>query len=311
MKEIFTVGFFIGLLSATLRMATPLILATLGETFCERAGILNLGIEGTMLFGALAAFLTTYFTGNLWLGIIAAIVSGILFGLLMGVFSVSLGLSQHVSGLGITLLATGLSLFTYRQIIGSPKVPPTIQTFQTLSIPGLSKIPFLGPVLFDQYILTYIAIILVPIASFILFKTRFGLSLRAVGENPEAADAVGINVFKTRYIALMIAGGLMSFAGSFFTLAHFNMFLYGMVGGRGWVSIALVIFANWNPTKVLWGALLFGGVDALQLRLQAIGFNIPYQLFLIMPYLLTIIVLILVARNASYPGALLKPYRRE
>ena len=311
MKEILTVGFFIGLLSATLRMATPLILATLGETFCERAGILNLGIEGTMLFGALAAFLTTYFTGNLWLGIIAAIISGILFGLLMGVFSVSLGLSQHVSGLGITLLATGLSLFTYRQIIGSPKVPPTIQTFKTLSIPGLSSIPILGPILFDQYILTYIAIILVPIASYVLFKTRFGLSLRAVGENPEAADAVGINVFKTRYIALMIAGGLMGFAGSFFTLAHFNMFLYGMVGGRGWVSIALVIFANWNPTKVLWGALLFGGVDALQLRLQAIGFNIPYQLFLIMPYLLTIIVLILVARNASYPGALLKPYRRE
>ena len=312
MKEILTVGFFIGLLSATLRMATPLILATLGETFCERAGILNLGIEGTMLFGALAAFLTTYFTGNLWLGIIAAIIAGILFGLLMGLFSVSLGLSQHVSGLGITLLATGLSLFTYRQIIGSPKVPPTIQTFKTLSIPGLSSIPILGPILFDQYILTYIAIILVPIASYVLFKTRFGLSLRAVGENPEAADAVGINVFKTRYIALIIAGGLMGLAGSFFSLVQFNMFQYGIVGGRGWVSIALVIFANWNPTKVLWGALLFGGVDALQLRLQAIGFfRIPFQAFLTMPYLLTIIVLILVARNASYPGALLKPYRRE
>lgn len=311
MKDILTLGFLVGLFSATLRMATPLILATLGEVFCERSGILNLGIEGIMLFGSLIAFLTTYFTNNLWLGVLTAIIVGILFGILMAFFTVNLGVSQHVSGLGITLFASGLSLFTYRQIIGSPQIPPTIETFKTLTIPYLSKIPFLGPIIFDQYILTYIALLLVPFVAFIIYKTNFGLSLRAVGENPEAADALGINVFRIRYLALIIGGGLMGLAGSFFTLAYFNMFLYGIVGGRGWVCIALVIFANWDPTRVLLGALLFGGVDALQLRLQAIGFNIPYQFFLMMPYVLTIIVLILVARNAIAPASILKPYRRE
>ena len=311
MNDILTASFFIGLLSATLRMATPLIIATLGEVFCERSGVLNLGIEGVMLFCSLVAFLTACFTNNLWLGILFAILVGILFGILMAFFTVNLGVSQHVSGLGITIFASGLSLFTYRQIIGSPQIPPTIETFKTFAIPFLSKIPFIGPILFDQYILTYIALILVPIVSFVIYKTNFGLSLRAVGENPEAADALGINVYKTRYIALIIGGALMGLAGSFFTLAYFNMFLYGIVGGRGYVCIALVIFANWDPTKVLLGSLLFGGVDALQLRLQAIGFNIPYQFFLMMPYVLTIVVLILVARNAIAPSALLKPYRRE
>lgn len=311
MKDILTAGFFIGLLSATIRMATPLILATLGEVICERSGVLNLGIEGIMLYSSLVAYLTVYFTNNLWLGVLTAIIVGILFGILMAFFSVSLGVSQHVSGLGITLFATGLSLFTYRQIIGSPTIPPTIQTFKTLTIPILSKIPFIGPILFDQYILTYIALILVPIFAFLLYRTNFGLSLRSVGENPEAADALGINVYRTRYIALMIGGALMGLAGSFFTLAYFNMFLYGIVGGRGWVSIALTIFANWDPKRVLLGALLFGGIDALQLRLQAIGFNIPYQFFLMMPYVLTIVVLVLVARNALAPSSILKPYKRE
>lgn len=311
MKDILTVGFFIGLLSATIRMATPLILATLGEVICERSGVLNLGIEGIMLYSALAAYLTVYFTNNLWLGILIAIIVGILFGLLMAFFSVSLGVSQHVSGLGITLFATGLSLFTYRQIIGAPTIPPTIQTFKTLTIPILSRIPFIGPILFDQYLLTYIALILVFVFSFILYRTNFGLSLRSVGENPEAADALGINVYKIRYIALIIGGALMGLAGSFFTLAYFNMFLYGIVGGRGWVSIALTIFANWDPKRVLLGALLFGGIDALQLRLQAIGFNIPYQFFLMMPYVLTIVALVLVARNALAPSSILKPYKRE
>lgn len=311
MKDILTIGFLIGLLSATIRMATPLILATLGEVICERSGVLNLGIEGIMLYSSLIAYLTVYFTNNLWLGVLTAIIVGILFGILMAFFSVSLGVSQHVSGLGITLFATGLSLFTYRQIIGAPTIPPTIQTFKTLTLPILSKIPILGPILFDQYILTYIALILVPVFSFLLYKTNFGLSLRAVGENPEAADALGINVYKTRYIALIIGGALMGLSGSFFTLAYFNMFLYGIVGGRGWVSIALTIFANWDPKRVLLGALLFGGIDALQLRLQAIGFNIPYQFFLMMPYVLTIIVLVLVARNALAPSSILKPYKRE
>lgn len=311
MRDILSVTFAIGLLSATLRMATPLIFATLGELFCERSGVLNLGIEGIMLFCSFTAYMVTYLTNNIWLGILFAIIVGMIFGILMAFLTVTLGISQHVSGLGITIFASGLSLFAYRQIIGSPTIPPTIETFKTLTIPFLSKIPFIGPILFDQYLLTYIALILVPLIAFIIYKTNFGLSIRAVGENPEAADALGINVFRTRYLALIIGGGLMGLAGSFFTTAYFNMFLYGIVGGRGWVSIALIVFANWDPKRVLLGALLFGGVDALQLRLQAIGFRIPYQFFLMMPYVVTIIVLILVARNAIAPSALLKPYKRE
>jgi ABC-type uncharacterized transport system permease subunit len=311
MSSFLTLPFWVAFLAATVRVATPLILATLGETFSERSGILNLGIEGIMMFGAFMGFITVYLTKSLWLGVLLATMSGLLFGLLMAFLVVTLGLNQHVSGLGITIFATGLAYYFYRAIVGSPTVPPTIVSFNTIAIPLLSKIPILGTVLFNQTIITYFALIAVPVAGYIIFKTNFGLSLRSVGENPEAADAVGINVYKTRYTALMIAGALMGLSGAFFTLAEFNMFLYDIVGGRGWVSIALVIFANWIPGRVLWGALLFGGIDAIGLRLQGTPINVPFQVFLMLPYVLTIIVLIITARNASYPSALLKPYRRE
>ena len=306
-----TLTFWVGFLAATVRMATPLVIATLGETFAERSGVLNLGIEGMMIFGALAGFLTTYFTKSLWLGVLVATLSGIAFGWLMAFLTVTLSLSQHVSGLGITIFASGLAYYTYRAAIGSPTVPPTIKAFSTLKIPLLWKIPVLGPILFDQYAITYIGILLVPLAGYIIYKTTFGLSLRAVGENPEAADAMGINVYKIRYTALLIAGGLAGLSGAFFTLAEFNMFLYDIVAGRGWVAIALVIFANWIPSKVLWGALFFGSIDAIGLRLQGTAIKVPFQVYLMLPYIFTIIVLILIARNASYPSALLKPYRRE
>jgi simple sugar transport system permease protein len=311
MSSFLTLPFWIGFLAATVRVATPLILATLGETFSERSGVLNLGIEGIMMFGAFAGFVTVYFTKNLWFGVIVATLSGLLFGLFMAFLTVTLGLNQHVSGLGITIFATGLTYYFYRAIIGSPTVPPTIDSFNAIAIPLLSKIPILGSVLFNQTIITYFALIAVPLSGYLLFKTNFGLSIRSVGENPEAADAVGINVYKTRYISLMIAGALMGLSGAFFTLAEFNMFLYDIVGGRGWVSIALVIFANWVPEKVFWGALLFGGIDAIGLRLQGTSVNVPFQIYLMLPYVLTILVLIASAKKASAPSALLKPYRRE
>lgn len=311
MSSFLTLPFWIGFLAATVRVATPLILATLGETFSERSGVLNLGIEGIMMFGAFAGFITVFLTKNLWLGVTLATLSGLLFGLFMAFLTVTLGLNQHVSGLGITIFATGLAYYLYRAIIGSPTVPPTITPFATISIPLLSKIPIIGQVLFNQTIITYFALIAVPISGYLLFKTNFGLSIRSVGENPEAADAVGVNVYKTRYTSLMIAGALMGLSGAFFTLAEFNMFLYDIVGGRGWVSIALVIFANWVPVKVFWGALLFGGIDAIGLRLQGTSISVPFQVYLMLPYVLTILVLILTARKASAPSALLKPYRRE
>jgi len=304
--------FLTAILSASIRFATPLIIATIGETFCERAGILNLSIEGTMIFGAFTGFIITYFTKNVYFGLIFSILCGSLIGILMGLLTINLGRSQHVSGLGMTIFTTGLSFFIYRLIFGSPTTPPTVLTLKNLSVPLLSKIPIIGNSFFNQSLLTYIAYILIPVSSYFLFKTTFGLNLRAVGENPESADSLGINVFKMRYIALIIGGSLMGLAGSFFSLVQFNMFQYGIVGGRGWICIALVIFAKWFPLRVFLGALLFGGIDALQLRLQAIGFfKFPFQIFLTLPYLLTIIILIIVSRNADYPSSILKPYRRE
>lgn len=311
MNSFLTLTFWVGFLAATLRVATPLILATLGETFSERSGVLNLGIEGIMMFGAFSGFIIVYLTKSLWFGVLIATLSGMLFGIFMAFLTVTLGLNQHVSGLGITIFATGLTYYFYRAIIGSPTVPPTINSFNTIAIPLLSKIPILGPVLFNQTIITYFALIAVPFAGYILFRTNFGLSIRSVGENPEAADAVGINVYRTRYASLIIAGGLMGLSGAFFTLAEFNMFLYDIVAGNGWVSIALVIFANWIPSKVFLGALLFGGVEAIGLRLQGTSIAIPFQVYLMLPYVATIIVLVATARKASAPSALLKPYRRE
>lgn len=300
--------FFIGLVAATLRVATPLIFATLGELFSERAGILNLGIEGTMFLGAFVGFAVGYSTGSLWLGFTAAVLSGILAGLLMGLLVVRLGVNQHVSGLGLTLFLTGLSLFSYRLIFGERSVQPSIETFPKLSPFG--ALPVLGPI-FEQYALTYIAVLLIPLTVWILYRTPFGLNIRAVGENPEAADAAGINIFRVRYLALAIAGGLMAAGGAFLSLAQLGSFIFGIIAGRGWVCIALIIFANWQPIRVLWGALLFGGVSALQLRLQSTGLKLPYELFLALPYLATILALALAGRNASAPAALLKPYRRE
>jgi simple sugar transport system permease protein len=309
--EFFDLAFISGLMGATMRMATPIIFAALGEILAERAGVLNLGIEGIMLMGAMTGFLFTYTTGSIWFGVLTAACVGMLLGLLMAILSVNLGLSQHVSGLGITLFATGLAMFIYRLYIGSPTVPPVIQPFRQVALPVLSKIPVIGPGLFTQYTLTYIAWLLVPALSILLYKTTIGLKIRTVGENPVVADTVGVNVILTRTLCLVAGGALMGIGGAFLTLAHQNMFLIDVIGGRGWVAIAMVIFGNWNPLKATIGALIFGFLDGLQLRLQSVGLVLSFHLFLMIPYLLTIIALIGVSRRAAVPAGLLKPYRRE
>jgi len=300
--------FIVGLLAATLRVATPLIFGTLGELFAERSGVLNLGIEGTLFLGAFLGFTVAQKTGSLWLGLGAAVVGGMLAGLLMSLLAVRLGVNQHVSGLGITLLLTGFSLFAFRVIFGENRIPPKIVPFAQLSPFG--DIPILGPI-FEQYALTYIAILLIPVVWWVVYRTSFGLQMRAVGENPEAADAAGLNVYRIRTMSLAIGGGLMAAGGAFLSLAQLGSFTFGIINGRGWVCIALIIFGNWQPVKVLWGALLFGLVFALQLRLQSTGIKLPYELFLALPYLVTILALTLAGRNASGPAAVLKPYRRE
>lgn len=306
--------FLVGLIAATLRVATPLIYGTIGEIYTERAGVLNLGIEGTMFLGAFVGFAVAAkaeaagLAGYLWLGLAAAMLAGVLMALLMALLTVTLGLNQHVSGLGITLLATALSLFGFRLVFGESAVLPRVNPFPQVS--PLAGTP-LGPI-FSQYLLTYIAfLVIVPVGWWVLYRTNFGLAIRSVGENPEAADAAGLNVFRTRYLALMIGGALMAVGGAFLSLAQLGSFSPGIIAGRGWVCIALVIFARWDPLRGLLGALLFGGVFALQLRLQTLGFDLPFEALLALPYLVTIAALAIAGRNAAYPGAYLKPYRRE
>lgn len=311
-ETVLTQAFLITFLSAMFRMATPLLFGTLGEAFAERSGVLNLGIEGTMLMGASVGFIATYWTGNLWLGVLFAALAGIAMSLIMAVLSVTLGAQQHVAGLGVTFLGTGLSFYLYRILVAEEGgVPPTVDPFRPISIPILGEIPVLGPTLFEQPLLVYIALVLVPITAFIFYRTTFGLQMSAVGQNPKAADTAGGNVFRIRYICLFIAGALAGVAGAWLSLAQSNQFLPLMTAGIGWVCIALVIFGNWDPTRILGGALLFGGIDAIQSTFRAVGILFPYRILQMLPYILTIVILIAVARRATYPAALLKPYRRE
>lgn len=308
LEQVLSVGF----LAALVRIGAPLLLATLGEMFTERAGVLNLGIEGTMLLGAMVGFWVAYDSGSLWLGVAAAAAAGIALGLLMGLLTVTLGLSQHVSGLGVTLLASGLAFFGYRLVFGQPSQPPSVTAFETVPIPGLVQIPVLGPALFDHYALVYLAFALVPLATFALYRTPWGLALRTVGENPHAAASAGISIARVRYQALALSGALFGIAGSSFTLAQFNAFTFGVISGRGWVCIALVVLGRWIPWRCAFAAVLFAGVDALQLRLQSSGaLDLPYQLFLMAPFVVTVLAMALFARNARAPAALLVPFRRE
>jgi ABC-type uncharacterized transport system permease subunit len=302
------VGFF----AALIRIATPLILATTGELLSERAGVLNLGIEGIMLLGAMLGFTTAYFTGSLWLGVLAALLTGALAGLVVALLAVVLGVSQHVSGIGMTLLASGLAFYLYRLIFGQPGSPPNIVPFQPAPIPGLADLPVLGPVLFNQTPLTYLALLAVPAAAWLLHRTPWGLDLRTVGENPRAADAAGVSVLGMRVQAVVLGGALMGLAGATLTIAQFNAFTFGVISGRGWVSIALVVFGQWNPWRCAAGALLFAFLEALQLRLQATNaLHLPYTVFLMLPFVMTIVAMALVSRNARAPAALLVPFRKE
>lgn len=289
---------------ATLRVATPLILGTLGVLLCERAGVLNLGIEGIMVAGAFTGWLTVYAGYGLWMGVAVAALTGAVLGLLHAWLTVGLALSQHVSGLGITLLATALSYYGYRVAFPKVSTPPTIEPFAPMDWLGI-------PVLDQQTPLTLLALLLVPLIAWGLQRTPLGLAVRMVGENPQAAEGQGIRVMAVRTGAIVAGSALMGVAGSFLTLAAFNAFFFNMVNGRGWICIALVVFASWRPGKALLGALLFAFFDALQLRLQQSGEAVlPYQVYLMLPYLLSILALVVMARRASYPQALMKPYRK-
>ena len=304
---LFTASFWV----AAIRIASPLIFATMGELICERAGVLNLGIEGIMTAGAFAGWFTVYMGGDLWTGVLVAALVGMALGLLHSLLTVPLGLSQHVVGIGVTLLATSLTYYVYRLALPEVTSPPKIEPFQPWAVPGLSKLPVIGEALFTQTSLTYLAFILVIVVAWGLYRTPLGLAMRAVGENLGAVEAQGISVTAVRMGAVMAGSALMAIGGAFLTMSAFNSFFFNMINGRGWVCIALVVFGSWRPGKALLGAILFAAFDAYQIRLQQLsGGVVPYQVFLMLPYALSILALIVVARRATYPKALMVPYQK-
>ncbi len=298
--------------TAAIRIASPLIFATLGELICERAGVLNLGIEGIMVAGAFAGWMAVYSGIGLWPGVIVAFCVGMGFGLIHSILTVPFGLSQHVVGLGVTLLATSSTYYAYRLALPEVTSPPKIEAFQPLEIPILSEIPLVGPALFAQTPLTYLAFVMVAVVSLTLYRTPIGLAVRAAGENPQAVAAQGLSVTAIRMGAVMVGSGLMAIGGAFLTMSAFNSFFFEMVNGRGWICIALVVFGAWKPGKALLGAILFAAFDAAQIRLQQtpLGANIPYQVFLMMPYFLSILALVVMSRRAEVPAALMVPFNK-
>ena len=311
MTEILDILISANFWAAALRIATPLIFGVIGALVCERAGVLNLGIEGIFTAGAMAGWMAVWLGAGLWGGVLVAAMAGAFFGLIHAILTVPHGLSQHVSGIGVTLFATSLSYFIYRTALPDVSSPPRIEAFKPLDIPGLSDLPFLGPALFQQTPLTFLALLLVAVTAYVLYRTPLGLAIQAVGDNPAAVESQGLSVYAIRIGTVVAGSAIMALGGAFLTMSAFDAFFFGMVNGRGWICIALTVFASWRPGKALIGALLFGAFDAFQVRLQTeVGSFIPGQVFLMMPYLLSIAALIVVARRADYPRALLVPYFR-
>ena len=280
----------VSFLTSAVRVATPLLLAALGETLAERGGVINLGIEGAMLAGALAGAIGST-VGGPWAGTLAAALTGAMLSLGFGLIAVAAGANQIISGTAITLGAVGATGAIYREVYGSAGVGLSLPTFPVIPIPGLARIPLLGPALFEQSILTYLGYVAVPALWFLLFRTRWGLALRAAGESVEAATAAGVRVKRIRIVALVLGGMFAGIAGASLVLAQVGTFAEKMTAGRGFMAVAIVVLGGWRPGRVAAAALFFGAAMALQFLFQSIVLNLPYQLFLMLPYLLTLLVL--------------------
>jgi simple sugar transport system permease protein len=299
-------------LSATIKAGTPLLYVTLGEILAERSGILNLGLEGMMLIGAMVGYLICFLTGNPWIGVLVATLAGGAVALIHAFLVITLRAQQVVSGLALTMFGAGLSGFLGKVVIGVP----IANYLKPVTVPLLGSIPYLGEIFFQQDALVYISYLLIPLAAFWIYRTRPGLHLRAVGESPATADAMGINVYGVRYLYTFLGGCLAGLGGAYLSLAYTPVWLENMTAGRGWIAIALVIFAAWDPFKALLGSYLFGLVDAVQFRLQAVGVVVPSFFLNMTPYLATILVLIFATRETlrrrlGAPAALGVPYVRE
>jgi ABC-type uncharacterized transport system permease subunit len=310
--ELLSSAFWVTWLAASVRLAGPVLLAALGETFAERGGVLNLGIEGTILLGALASFLVSLFTGMTWVALLVAMVVGVVSSLFLAWIYVTVQASQVVAGLVFNVLALGIASTVYRRELGNSAVPEGIVMFPSVHIPLLGSLPLIGPVLFGQTVLLYLTLALVAVAQFVLFRTNFGLALRACGENPAAADSAGISVNRVRYAGVLISGATAGMAGAYLVLAQVGLFRESIVSGQGFIALSIVIFGRWNPLKAAGAALIFGACDALQLSLQMFGTRIPSQLLLALPYVVTILAISgLFGSKAVQPAALMSPYSKD
>jgi len=293
-------------------MSTPLFLGALAEVYAERTGMMICAIEGIFLIGAWGGFVGVYLTGSLVIGLLVAILCGMAMAALYGVVTVYMKQQQVVTGTALNILAAGICAFFQRVLFGVPTTPLQIATLPKIAIPLLSKIPVLGPIFFQQNILTYLAYVLIPVAVFVLYKTSLGLTLRSTGENPEAVDVAGLSVNRIRFLTVLVAGAIGGLAGSFYTVGYLGMFTSGIIGGRGWIAFAICFLGNWSPKGVVFGTLAFGLADAVAIYIQAVsGHTIfPNELIIALPYILTI-VLTIARSNLSVPAKLGVPYAKE
>jgi simple sugar transport system permease protein len=316
-EDLTVLAIVLGILHSGIRLATPYLYAALGETFSQRSGVLNLGVEGIMLMGAFSGFLVLFRTGSPVLGLIAAMIVGGLMGLGMAFISVTLQAEQGISGIGLFMFGLGASSLLFKTMLGTVEgvtgFPELSFCFSSLGVNSnlcLSDVPILGEIFFSHSVLVYGAFALVPIAWWVLYRTTWGLNIRAVGQNPEAADSLGVSVARIRYISVTIGGVLAGVAGASLSISLLNIFQENLTNGQGFIAVALVYFGSWTPVGVMLGALLFSLVNALQLWVQVLKLNIPSNVAVMLPYLLTIVALALPFRRASQPASLTKPFDR-
>lgn len=307
--EIFTAAIIINLFSTMIRLSTPLLIAAMGELVAERSGVMNMGVEGTMLMGALVGYMVSLATDSLWIGVLSAILAGGLMALILAIMTITLKVDQTVTGLALNLLSSGLTLFIFRAFYDVNNAVNKL--FPSLDIPFLSDIPFLGEIFFSQKIPTYFAFLCIPLIAFILNRTKIGLEIRSTGENPSAVDTRGLSVNSLRYLAVVFGGMMAGLAGSFFTNGISSRFVPEVTAGRGWLAIIIVIAGNWQPARMLIATLIFALLDALQFTLQGVGTNIPFQLLLAMPYVIALIALMSSRVRSRMPGVLGVPYSKE
>lgn len=301
--------FFLDYLVASLRLAIPLGFAALGGLYSERSGVLNIALEGMLLTGAFASASATFFSNNVWVGVLASLIAGGLVGLLHALLCVTLRINQLVSGLAINLVAAGLTAFLARLVFSGGAQP--LPGIEAISVPGLVNIPIFGPLLFNQDVLVYFLVFLIFFTNYLLFYTNPGLTLRAVGEYPRAADTAGISVQLVRYLCVVMSGCLAGLGGAYLALVQVKFFAEGMSAGKGFIAIAALIFGKWHPVGTALACLLFGATEALQLRIQALGVNIPYQFLVMLPYVIALLALVGLAGRFSPPAALGIPYQKE